>query len=513
MGERGIIYGRASRDPKQSGSSVDKQIERGVAWASSQGVTTIVIRDDNRGATRGSRERPGFQRVRALIERGEVDVLILWEVSRSSRDAEESMGLLNAAEDNGVCIAVDGRRYDPSEDADRLQLQFLFIMAEQEGRRIKKRNNDSVKTNALRRTPHGRLPYGYRRIYDSRTGVLLEQTPFDESGALLPEAQVLANAAKALLAGTTLRKVCLELNSAGVPSPRRPNAKTLAANPEGVITSWDPLSLRQMLVNPTIAGRRIHQGEDVGEATWAPILEYSEWLALHALLTDPSRRTVAAPRGPEPRHLLSGIARCGECGARLRGATNQKRIKRAYTCRNEGCMRVMVTAGKVDEMVEAMILGLFGTPGFRSRLAAAHSEREVMNSSSADHSAEIQAKEEEWKEVDALRAAEKISLQAYIAETNRIERRLAELRAAEVSQVTSPALRKMLAAQTVAEGWRSADLIDRREVVRMLLDVKIDRATANTGRRFDLSRVTIDPSEFLFDDVLGGRPVGTSLAV
>lgn len=167
----------------------------------------------------------------------------------------------------------------------------------------------------------------------------------------------------------------------------------------------------------------------------------------------------------------------------------------------------MVTAGKVDEMIEATILGLFDTPGFRGKLAAAHKERDEARTAGPSLSSQIADKEAERTEIDGLRDSDppKFSLHAYIAETNRIEKRLEELRASETAQVTSPALRKMMKSKTVSDGWKQADLMDRREIVRMLLDVKIDRATANHGRRFDFSRVTIDPSAFMLDDVLEGQ--------
>jgi hypothetical protein len=71
------------------------------------------------------------------------------------------MGLVNECSDHGLQIAVSGIRYDPSKVDDWLPLTFQgCVMAEAEARRIKQRNIDSVETNALRGTPHGRIPYG-----------------------------------------------------------------------------------------------------------------------------------------------------------------------------------------------------------------------------------------------------------------------------------------------------------------------------------------------------------------
>ena len=530
--ERGVIYGRASRDPRGGGTSVSKQIERGRGFAARDGVQVVAeIRDDNKSASRGSRERDGFTEVRSLIDRGRADLLILWEVSRSSRDLEEFMGLVNACADNGLQIAVSGTRYDPTKVDDWLPLVLQGVMAEAEARRIKKRNIDSVETNALRGTPHGRIPYGFRRCYDSRTGVLTGQTPYvrtdtegnlvrtpqgelvpvlDDDGpkALSPEAQVLIDAAEELLAGKTLRQVCRDLNSRQIPTPRKPRRRTLADNPTGVVTKWEPSTLRQLLLNPTIAGRRVHRGTDIGKASWEPIVAHGNWMRLRALLKDPARLSVAHPRGPAPRHLLSGIARCGECHAHLKAATNLSRMPRAYACRNEGCMRVTVSADRVDERVEAVLFALFARPDFLATVAAAHDHQTATAKEAGDLAPQIEEKERELGEVDSLRAEGLLTLRAYAAETMRIEASIEQLRKSQKSSVTSPAVRRMLTASTLEAGWNDADLKDRREVVRMLLDVTVRRARVR-GRKFDPDRVVVVPSTFLAHDSL--RPGRVSL--
>lgn len=499
MGERGIIYGRASRDPRGGGTSVTKQLERGRDFAMGENVEVISeIRDDNRSASRGSRGRVGFAEVLYLIERGQADLLILWEVSRSSRDLEEFMGLVNACSDNGLELAVAGTRYDPSKVNDWLPLAFQGVMAEAEARRIKQRNIDSVEINARRRTPHGRIPYGYRRLYDPKTGVLINQTPYDEHdpSCLSTESQIVADAAQAVLRGETLRQICRELSSRGVPTPRKPRPKTLVENPKGVVTAWDPLTLRQLLLNPTIAGRRVHRGEDIGPAAWDPIIDYGTWLRLRNYLKDPSRLSVANPRGPAPRHLLSGIAQCGECGAKVKAATNLSRMPRAYACRTEGCMRVTATADRVDERVEGVLMALFERPDFQGALADAHMRRETATSKGPDVASLIVEREAELDVVEKLRETGEMTLRAYVAETKRIEDAIELLRSQQAAAVSSPALRRLMTAATLQDGWKNADLMDKREVVRLLLDVTIMRAVVR-GRKFDTRRVEVRPSELL----------------
>lgn len=520
MAERGLIYARASRDPQGGGTSVEKQLDRGLAVAEREGIEVVAaVRDNNRSASRGTTERQGFAEARRLIDEGRVDVLILWEVSRSSRDLEEFMSLVNGCADRGVSLSVSGTRYDPTSVDDWLPLVLQGVMAEAEARRIRKRNLDSVETNAARGTPHGRLPYGYRRLYDPRTGVLINQTPFvqvahdgslfrDGAGdlvpvlpeanvpmALSPEAQVLHDTVHAVLDGITLRRLCRDLSEAGIPTPRKPRAKTLADDPDSVVTGWEPATLRQLLLNPTIAGRRVHRREDIGEASWAPIVTYETWLRLRAYLKDPARLTVTNRRGSEARHLLTGIARCGECGTKVKASYSQKRLARAYQCRGEGCMAVTITADRCDEVVVETLFALFGRPGFREALSSAQKRQREKVDSGPDAAALIAVKEGERAEVEAMREAGEINLRAYAAETKRLDDAIEGLKEEVVARVESPAMRGLLSAETLREGWETADLARQREVVSLLFDVRVGRASI-TGKKFRPERVSVTPSKW-----------------
>ncbi len=265
------------------------------------------------------------------------------------------------------------------------------------------------------------------------------------------------------------------------------------------MTLWEPSTLRQLLLNPTIAGRRLHRGEDIGPASWEPIVDYGTWLRLRSFLEDPARLTVSNPRGPAPRHLLSGIALCGECGARVKAATNLTRMPRAYCCRAEGCMRVTVTADRVDERVEAVLMALFERPAFQSALARAHERREATATAEPDVGSLIAEKESELDIVEKLREVGEMTLRAYVAETKRIEDAIEHLRTRRAAGVSSAAVRRLLTAATLKDGWKAADLMDRREVVRLLLEVAIMRATVR-GRKFDPRRVKVNPSAILLHD-------------
>ncbi len=81
-------------------------------------------------------------------------------------------------------------------------------------------------------------------------------------------------------------------------------------------TGYAPVTitaLRDCISNPTIAGKRVHQGKVVGDATWPGIITEKE----QQRAIDAAKRPAQQPKpGPEPKYLCSGVATCGKCGVK-----------------------------------------------------------------------------------------------------------------------------------------------------------------------------------------------------
>ena len=175
-------------------------------------------------------------------------------------------------------------------------------------------------------------------------------------------------------------------------------------------------------------------------------------------------------------------------------------------------MRVTASADRVDERVEAVLLALFARPDFLASVAAAHDRRAENRQSGPDIGSLIEERERELDEVEALREEGSLTLRAYAAETKRIEAAIEKLRSSRAASVSSLAVRRMLTAPTLEEGWSKADLLARREMIRALLDVSITRAQVR-GRKFDSNRVIVVPSRFLVEDSLrpdASEPLGSN---
>jgi DNA invertase Pin-like site-specific DNA recombinase len=70
---RAILYARVSSDEQNKGTSPDDQIRREAEYARIQGFTVVAeLRDDYTGY---EFERPGFDKVREMIAKGQLTLL------------------------------------------------------------------------------------------------------------------------------------------------------------------------------------------------------------------------------------------------------------------------------------------------------------------------------------------------------------------------------------------------------------------------------------------------------
>ncbi|MEB3061097.1 recombinase family protein, partial [Parvimonas micra] len=76
---------------------------------------------------------------------------------------------------------------------------------------------------------------------------------------------------------------------------------------------WRTTTLKALLTNPRLIGKRAHHGEVIADAVWKPILTETQQVQVIARLAARQSSGRRAPR----RYLLSGMLRCGKCGNRL----------------------------------------------------------------------------------------------------------------------------------------------------------------------------------------------------
>ena len=102
---------------------------------------------------------------------------------------------------------------------------------------------------------------------------------------------------------------------------------------------WRTLRVRETLMSRAYEGMVPHKGEWLPSEVVVPVVSPELAAEVRDLLTDESRRL--SP-GAEPRHLLTGIATCGLCGAKL------WRIGPNYACRESAHLTIRLALAEAD---------------------------------------------------------------------------------------------------------------------------------------------------------------------
>ncbi len=457
---RAVIYTRVSSDPNDRGRSVTEQEAECQADCRRNGWEVVrVFSDNDRSASRyATKDRTEHQKLIKFIQSGGADVLVTWESSRAQRDLSAYVRLRELCEQYGILWSYKGRVYDMTDPRDRRTTAYDAISDEGASDETRERVLRTVRANAAKGRPHGKLLYGYRREYDATTRELIDQVPDPVTSEVVKEA------ARRVLAGETPYSIAQDFVRRGIPTPRSGKG-------------WDLTQVKRLCINPGYAGKRVHQGKVVGDASWPAIISEVDHLTLVAKLGDPSRRS---QRDSAIRHLLSGVAVCGVCGGRIRVQKNRGGL--GYLCVDG--FHVSRRETDVDEFVTELVLARLERPD----LADAFTE-----TADAETAAALMEAREKRARLDGFydaAAAGELTPQALA----RIEARLLpEIDAADRrarAAVTSP-LVAATAGVNARKHWAKLSLPQRREIVSTLMTVRI-MPTRRGSRTFDPESVAIE---------------------
>lgn len=457
---RAAIYARVSSDPRGIGRSTAEQQADCRLLADREGWTVVdTFVDNDRSASRfANAERPAYRKLVSFLQAGGADVLVTWEASRAQRDLDAYVKLRDLCRDNGVLWSYSGRTYDLQRTDDAFTTGLDALLAEREASLTRDRVLRAVQANAAAGKPHGRLTYGYERVYDPQSGVLVRQVVSDDQAAVIREA------ARRVLGGETCYAVAKDFNARSIPTPGN-GAR-----------GWDLTQVKRICLNPAYIAKRVHRGKVVGDADWPPILPEDQFYALQSKLNDPQR---LSRREGAVRHLLSGIARCGVCGRGLLVQKNRGFL--AYYCPNG--FHVSRHEDKLDEFVTAVVTERLSRPDVL----------ELLDSSDTEDTAAARAEAAEKKArlegfYDAAAAGDLTP-----AALSRIERTLLrEIGAAErrARPVEVPAPLADLVGSDVEKRWETLPMTARREVIDALMTIEVHR-TGRGRRTFDPKNINI----------------------
>lgn len=468
----GREYLRISFDKSKTERSQDEQHDDNARACTAQGITLGEPYRENGSASASryaTKARAEFDRLLADLEhdRFGADLLVLWESSRGSRTVDEWVRLVKLCERRGVKVFVTthGHTYDPANPRDRRSLLEDAVDSEYESAKVSMRVKRALAANAAAGKPAGRIPFGYQREYDPRTGKFAAQ--MEEP----TEAKVIRELFARLHKGHSLRSIAADFEARGV---RSRTGKV-----------FSPQYLRSFAVNHCYVGERVHDPERLSahklsgkatfsKATWPALVDRETFFSVQRRLTAPERKTTRPGRGV---HLLSMIAHCDVCGGPLTARTSKER-KQELTCRDKGCVRV--NYAELTDLVERIMLEYLAREGNQAWLKRATSTDAELTAVRGEI-AQTRAELDEAERAEPATVFEARTLAGLI---ERLAKRLRDAEAREIELSTPSTLRGLIKpGKDVRRRWKAAPMSARREVARLLLspavlgELRVTRST------------------------------------
>lgn len=467
--KRVVLYARVSSERQaRDSTSVDDQLAALREWAERAGHEVVgTFRDDGISASRFARKtRPEWQQAMDQISTGRVDVLAVWALPRASRDRMAYAALIAACIDNGTRIALDGRLFDPADPDDGLTLDVQNMLAVNGAARISKDAKRAAASRASRGAPHGRPIDGLRIIYDPTTGKA-QRRELDPV-----RAPIVREIAERILAGESAYSVARDLNGREI--------KSSSGKP------WRGQNIVKRISSPSLAGLVEHDGRLV-DAEWPGVITPDQYHRIVALLAQPDRKKHRS--GVRIRYLLSGIARCGVCSAPM--YTIPKRRADGTSDPRYACSGPHVCTSRrvepLDELVEGAVIRFLSRPDVAAELADgdADAERKAASERAAELNAMLIKARKMVKErrlsLDSLADLEEWA----VPERDECERRA---RPPFVPTVVYDVIGPEAAAR-----WKATDVRARREIVRALFTVTVNKSLPRNQRTgFDAATIDVE---------------------
>lgn len=442
---RAVLYLRQSTYREES-ISLELQEEIARAYCERQGYKVVAVEADP-GISGRTWARPAVQRVMSMLEQKRADRVVLWKWSRLSRDDYDWAVARRIASTAGGRIESASEPNPEDSPEGRLMLSQMISFAVYESDRI-----GSVWKDVHRHRRQTGLPaqggdrYGYVRDGDTFT-------PDPTTGPIL------ASMYRRYIDGDGFTRIVAWLNGAGL------RTRTGA--------EWSRSTLTGLLDSGFGAGLIIHgkgKRAEYHPGAHPAVIDPDEWDAYR-------RRRAEAPepsRTAEPKYFLSGLVKCGDCGAPMHSSSSGG-ARIGYTCsrwaRTKTGRCVTANRPRVERYVRAWLDELAADVDRQAAIEARHAKQQVV---AVDDAAAIERRISalnvklaalttrylDGKVPDAAYAATSARLQA---DHDSLVERLASAHRRQEATVDLSRLAPTMAL------WDRLDIREQRELVRWLI--------------------------------------------
>jgi len=147
--KRCAVYCRVSTDERldQEFNSIDAQKEAGHAYIASQrteGWISVADDYDDPGFSGGNTDRPALKRLLADIERGQIDIVVVYKIDRLTRSLADFSKMVEVFERNAVSFVSVTQQFNTTTPMGRLMLNVLLSFAQFEREVTGERIRDKI---------------------------------------------------------------------------------------------------------------------------------------------------------------------------------------------------------------------------------------------------------------------------------------------------------------------------------------------------------------------------------
>jgi Site-specific recombinases, DNA invertase Pin homologs len=265
-------------------------------------------------------DRPGYQAMLAAAEAREFEVLLVDDLSRLSRDELESKRAIRALRFWGIRVIGVSDGIDTDRKGHKIEVGLRGLMSELYLDELADKTHRGLMGRALAGSSAGGLPFGYRVAGAG-------QRVIDQA-----QAAVVCLIFTRYASGQTPRAIAADLNRLGTPGPRGGSWCMTAIYGDwrrGIGILANPIYRGQMIWNRSkwskdpFTGRR--RRSEKPESEWVSvehpelrIIDEDLWNAVQRRFAEVNARTQGRRNpGAKPKYLLSGLMKCGTCGASM----------------------------------------------------------------------------------------------------------------------------------------------------------------------------------------------------
>ncbi|MCB6364971.1 recombinase family protein [Intestinibacillus massiliensis] len=330
---RGALYLRLSRDDENIGESESIANQRTLLrdYAAQQGFAVVSEYVDD-GWPGTNYDRPGFRRMLGDIDRGDVNLVLVKDLSRLGRDYIQTGRYLELVfPEKGVrCIAVNDGIDTARADAD--MAPFRNVVNELYARDISRKIRSVLRAKMRDGQFVGNFaPYGYRKDPDDKHHLLPDE----------PAAGVVRKLFAWAAAGKRPAEIARVLNGRGVLPPalyRCERNPTLDPDKYSSRKAWTSAGVARILKNVVYLGDiaqgktdkvsfKVHKSRHKSPDEWVVVQGCHEPLVPRPLF-EAVQRQAKSRRCPGEGtfcNLFSGLAFCADCGKAMSAVGTRKK--------------------------------------------------------------------------------------------------------------------------------------------------------------------------------------------